>query len=117
MNSDILSVGTLLVSVLSAIYTWRTYVQAKRSNDLTLHRKKFQIYEEIVEFSDCFRGLFSVPTYERVEQFNKNTVLKSEIYLSDDSYQILKEIYTHCSESEVNNNRISEHEQQLTITL
>lgn len=100
-QSDYIALAAFFVSVLSAIYAYRSVREAKRANDITLHANKVSIYEEVVSFSDCFRGLFSIPTYERLQQFKRNAVQKSEIYLSHEAYIKLKEIYEHCSESEV----------------
>lgn len=99
--SDLIAMAALGVSALSAIYSYRTVSQAKRANELALHAQKVAIYEEVVSFSDCFRGLFSVPTSARLEQFKKNAVQRSELYLSETAYTLLNEIYKHCSESEI----------------
>ena len=66
-----------------------------------MHVHKVEIYEEVVSFSDCFRGLFSVPTAERLETFKMKAVQRAELYLSVETHSQLKEIYEHCSTSEV----------------
>jgi len=76
-------------------------MQAKRANDLSIHVHRIAIYEEVVSFSDCFRGLFTVPSEARLEQFRKKAAHRAEIYLNDDIYRQLLEIYTHCYESQV----------------
>ena len=100
-TSDYIALAALGISILSALYARRSAQEAKRANDISLHTNKVAIYEEVVSFSDCFRGLFSVPTYERLQQFQKNAVQRAEIYLSEEAYLQLKEIYSHCSDSEV----------------
>lgn len=100
-GSDLIALAALGISALSAIYSYRTVQQAKRANELALHAQKVAIYEEVVSFSDCFRGLFAVPTSERLEQFKKNAVQRGELYLSEAAYSRLNEIYNHCSDSEI----------------
>lgn len=100
-GSDLIAIAALGISALSAIYSYRSVQQAKRSNELALHAKRVAIYEEVVSFSDCFRGFFSVQTAERLEQFKKNAVQRGELYLSENAFLHLKEIYEHCSDSEV----------------
>ena len=99
--SDYIALLAVIVSVLSALYARNSTSEAKRANELALHFHKVEIYEEAVSFSDCFRGLFTVPTVERLEKFKKNAVQKAEIYLSQETYLLLKEIYGHCAESEI----------------
>lgn len=90
-----------MVSLLSAIYARWSVNEAKRANEISLHAMKVAIYEEVVSFSDCFRGFFTVPSYERLQQFQKNAVQRAEIYLSSEAHQKLVEIFSHCSESEM----------------
>lgn len=100
-GSDLIALAALGISALSAVYSYRSVQQAKRANQLALHAKKVAIYEEVVSFSDCFRGLLSVPTSERLQQFKRNAVQRSELYLSEDAFLHLKEIYEHCRDSEI----------------
>lgn len=100
-QSDYIALAAVAVSILSAIYAKRAVNEAKKANDISLHVHKVEIYEEVISFSGCFRGLFSVPTAERLEQFRKKAVQKAEIYLSEETYLLLKEVYEHCSENEV----------------
>lgn len=100
-QSDYIALGAVAVSVLSAIYAKWSANEAKRANQIALHIHKIEIYEEVLSFSDCFRGLFTVPSAQRLEQFRKKAVQKSEIYLSEEAYLQLKEIYDHCSDSEI----------------
>lgn len=101
VQSDYIALAALGVSALSALYARWAANEAKRANKIALHVHKVEIYEEAVSFSDCFRGLFSVPTVERLEKFRKNAVQRAELYLSNEVYLQLKEIYEHCSESEI----------------
>lgn len=100
-QADYIALAALGVSVLSALYARWAINEAKRANNIALHVHKVEIYEEVVSFSDCFRGLFSVPTAERLEKFKKNAVQRAELYLTEEVYQQLKEIYAHCNESEI----------------
>ena len=100
-QADYIALAALGVSALSALYARWAANEAKRANNIALHVHKVEIYEEVVSFSDCFRGLFSVPTAERLEKFRKNAVQRAELYLSEEVYQRLKEIYGHCNESEI----------------
>ncbi|MCX2842990.1 hypothetical protein OQJ59_15300 [Microbulbifer thermotolerans] len=100
-QSDCIALAAVGVSLLSALYAKWAANEAKKANDISLHVHKVEIYEEVVSFSDCFRGLFSVPTAERLEVFKKKAVQRAEVYLSEEVYLQLKEIYKHCSESEV----------------
>jgi hypothetical protein len=101
MQADYISLAALAVSILSALYTRWASMAAKRANEIALHVHKIEIYEEVVSFSDCFRGLFNVPTAQRLETFRKKAVQRAELYLSNDAYLQLKAIYDHCSENEV----------------
>lgn len=60
-----------------------------------------EIYEDVLTFSDCFRGLFTVPTPERLEKFRLNAVRYSELYFSERVSKGLQEIYSHCIEQEI----------------
>lgn len=100
-QADYIALAALGISALSAIYARWAANEAKRANNIALHVHKVEIYEEVVSFSDCFRGLFSVPTTERLEKFRKNAVLRAELYLSGEAHQQLTEIYKHCYENEV----------------
>jgi hypothetical protein len=100
-QSDYIALGAVAVSVLSALYSRWSANEAKRANQIALHIHKIKIYEEALSFSDCFRGIFTVPSAQRLEQFRQNAVQKSEIYLSEKTYLQLKEIYEHCSDSEI----------------
>lgn len=100
-QADYIALAALAVSVLSALYARWAANEAKRANEIALHVHKVEIYEEVVSFSDCFRGLFSVPTAERLEAFRKKAVQRAELYLSEETYLQLKEIYEHCNESEI----------------
>lgn len=100
-GSDLIALAALGISALSAIYSYRTVQQSKRANELALHAQKVAIYEEVVSFSDCFRGFFAVPTSERLDQFKKNAVQRGELYLSEAAYSRLNEIYKHCRDSEI----------------
>jgi hypothetical protein len=100
-RSDYIALAAVAVSLLSALYARWTANEAKKANEISLHVHKVEIYEEVVSFSDCFRGLFSVPTAERLEAFKKKAVQRAEIYLSEEGYLQLKEIYEHCSDSEI----------------
>jgi C4-dicarboxylate-specific signal transduction histidine kinase len=100
-QSDWIALAAVLVSVLSAIYAKCSANEAKRANKISLHFKQVEIYEEVMTFSDCFRGIFSVPNVARLEQFRKQAVNRADIYFSDEVQRYLKEIHTHCSDSEV----------------
>ena len=100
-SSDLIALAAIAVAILSAIYARRAVNEAKTANDISLHIHKVEIYEEVVSFSDCFRGLFSIPTAARLEQFRKKAVQRGEIYLSEEAYQQLVEIYKYCRESEM----------------
>ena len=100
-QSDYISLAALAVAVLAALYARWAANEAKRANTISLHVYKIEIYEEVLSFSDCFRGLFSVPSEERLEAFRKKAVQRAEIYLSKEVHLQLQEIYRHCSESEI----------------
>lgn len=76
-------------------------MEAKHANRIALQRPKLMIYEEAISFSECFTGLFCIPTAARLETFKKKAVQASEIYMSRDVFLQLKAIYDHCAESEV----------------
>ena len=100
-QSDYIALAALAVALLAALYARWAANEAKRANDISLHVHKVEIYEEVLSFSDCFRGLFNVPTAARLEIFKKKAVQRAEIYLSEKVYLQLQEIYAHCSESEI----------------
>lgn len=81
-QSDYIALAALAVALLAALYARWAANEAKRANEISLHFKKVEIYEEVLSFSDCFRGLFSVPTAEWLEVFKKKAVQRAEIYLS-----------------------------------
>ena len=91
--SDWIATGALIIASASAYY-------ARRSVKLAPHVHKVAIYEEVVSFSDCFRGVLTVPTAQRVEQFRKKAVQRSEIYLPEEIHKQLEEIYCHCSDKQ-----------------
>lgn len=99
-NSDWISLAAFFIAILSAIYSRNATNEAKRSNKLTLHFKMVEIYEEVLNFSDCFRGIFTVPSAQRLENFRLNAVRSSELYFSEEIVKSLKDIYSHCSEQE-----------------
>lgn len=99
--SDYFSILALLISFLSAVYARRSSNEAKKANEISLNLNKVAIYEEMVSFSDCFRGLFNLPTRERLNQFNKNAVQRSEIYLTPAAHQRLVEIFKYCCENQI----------------
>lgn len=98
---DYIALAAVVVSMLSALYARWAVNEAKHANRIALHIHKVEIYEEVISFSDCFRGLFSVPTEERLEAFRKKAVHRAELYLSEEVYLQLKEIYEHCSKSQI----------------
>lgn len=100
-QADYISLAAVAVSLLSALYARWASNEAKRANEIALHVHKVEIYEEVVSFSDCFRGLLSVPTAQRLEAFRKKAVQRAELYLSNETYLQLKAIYEHCNENEV----------------
>lgn len=100
-QSDYIALAALAVAVLAALYARWAANEAKRANEISLHVHKVEIYEEVLSFSDCFRGLFTVPSAERLEAFKKKAVQRAEIYLSKEVHLQLQEIYKHCSESEI----------------
>lgn len=70
-RSDYIALAAVAVALLAALYARRAAGEAKRANDISLHVHKVEIYEEVISFSDCFRGLFNVPTAARLEAFKK----------------------------------------------
>jgi len=100
-QSDYIALAAVAVALLSALYARWAANEAKRANDISLHVHKVEVYEEVLSFSDCFRGLFTVPSAERLETFKKKAVQRAEIYLSKEVYLQLQEIYAHCRESEI----------------
>lgn len=99
-QADYIALVALGISALSALYARRAANSGRRANEIALHICKVEIYEEVISFSDCFRGLFSVPTENRLEKFKKNAVQRAELYFSEEVYLQLKEICEHCYESE-----------------
>lgn len=100
-QSDYIALVAVAVALLSALYAKWAANEAKRANDISLHVHKVEIYEEVLSFSDCFRGLFSVPTAERLETFRKKAVQRAEIYLSPEVHLQLQKIYEHCYTNEI----------------
>jgi hypothetical protein len=100
-QSDFISLAALAVALLAALYARWAANEAKRANEISLHIHKVEIYEEVLSFSNCFRGLFNVPTEARLETFRKKAVQRAEIYLSEKVHLQLQEIYAHCIKSEV----------------
>jgi hypothetical protein len=100
-QSDYIALVAVAVALLAALYARWAANEAKRANEISLHVHKVEIYEEVLSFSDCFRGLFSVPTEQRLEAFKKKAVQRAEIYLSKEVHLQLQEIYEHCSNSEI----------------
>lgn len=78
-QSDYIALAAMGVASLSAIYAKWSANEAKRANLISLQVHKIEIYEEVIAFSDCFRGLFCVPTAERLETFKKKAVQRAEI--------------------------------------
>lgn len=99
--SDYIAFFALVVSVLSSIFAWKAGNEAKKANEISLHFKKLEIYEEVISFTNCFHGLFNVPTAERLKTFQTSAVQRAEIYLSNEVFLRLQEIYTHCNTSEI----------------
>lgn len=100
-QSDYIALTAVAVALLAALYARWTANEAKRANDISLHVHKVEIYEEVLSFSDCFRGLFTVPSAERLETFKKKAVQRAEIYLSNEVYLQLQKIYEHCHTNEI----------------
>jgi hypothetical protein len=100
-QSEFISLAAFLVAVLAAIYARRAIAEAKRANKISLHIHKVQIYEEVLSFSDCFRGFINVPSEARLEEFRKKAVQRAEVYLSNHAHLQLLEIYDHCRENEM----------------
>ena len=100
-NSEWISLIAILVSALSALYARRSVNEARKANRISLQFEKVDIYKEVISYSDCFRGLFSVPTAQRLEQFKKQAVELSEIYFSQGIHSQLREVYSHCSNCEM----------------
>jgi hypothetical protein len=100
-QSDYIALAALAVAALAALYAKWAANEAKRANEISLHVHKIEIYEEVLSFSDCFRGLFTVPSEVRLESFRKKAVQRAEIYLSKEVHLQLQEIYNHCRENEI----------------
>lgn len=100
-QSDYIALAALAVAVLAALYARWAANEAKKANAISLHVYKIEIYEEVMSFSDCFHGLFNVPSEDRLETFRKKAVQRAEIYLSKEVHLQLQEIYKHCAESEI----------------
>jgi len=99
--SDLIAISSVLAAILAAIYAKRSANEAIRANKISLHFKQVEIYEEVMTFSDCFRGIFSIPTAKRLEQFRTQAVCRAELYFSDEVQRYLNEIYSHCTDSQV----------------
>jgi hypothetical protein len=99
--ADYIALAAVVVSILSALYARWAANEARRANQIALHVHKVEIYEEVISFSDCFRGLFSIPTEERLEAYRKRAVTRAELYLSEKVYLQLKEIHEHCCTSQM----------------
>lgn len=100
-TSDFIALAAMGVAALAALYARWSAAEAKRANRIALQRPKLDIYEEAISFSECFTGLFCVPTAARLETFKKRAVQAAEIHLSQEVFLQLKAIYDHCAESEV----------------
>lgn len=100
-QADYIALAAVGVSALSALYARWAVNETKKANRIALHIHKVEIYEEVVSFSDCFRGLFTVPSEERLERFKKKAVQRAELYLSEEVHLELKKIYEHCSLNEM----------------
>ena len=101
IQSDYIALAAVAAALLAALYAKRAANEAKRANKISLHIHKVEIYEEVLSFSDCFRGLFNVPTTERLETFKKKAVQRAEIYLSKEVHLQLQKIYEYCHDSEI----------------
>ena len=99
-QSDLIALCAFFVAILSALYAKKSANEANRANKLALHFKMVEIYEDVLNFSDCFRGIFNVPTPERLEKFRLNAVRNSELYFSELVSKKLQEVYSHCMEQE-----------------
>jgi len=100
-QSDYIALLALSVALLAALYARWAAKETKKANEISLHIHKVEIYEEVLSFLDCFRGLFNVPTAERLEVFRKKAVQRAEIYLSKEVHCQLVKIYEYCRESEM----------------
>jgi len=100
-QSDYIALVSAGIAALSAIYARWAVNEAKKANEISLHFYKVEIYEEVVSFSDCFTGVFTVPSISRLAQFQKKAVQRAELYLPTELYVELKSIYEHCYENEV----------------
>jgi hypothetical protein len=99
-QSDLIALGAFVVAMLSAYYSRKSVNEAKKANKISLHFKMLEIYEDVLNFSDCFRGIFNVPTPERLEKFRIFSVRNSELYFSESVSKGLSKVYEHCIEQE-----------------
>lgn len=115
-TSDWISILAFLVAVLSAIYARWSLNESRKANKISLQFEKVEIYKDVITFTDCFRGLFSVPTYERLDQFRQKAVNLSEIYFSDEVYKQLQEIHSLCNNSQMYLSVVEDTEKNESIT-
>ena len=97
MNTcTIVALISIFIACVSIVICFRTVKKAKKVTDLSLHYEKLEVFEELLSFEDCFRGLFSFPSEARLEQFKKNAVNRSDFYFSKDIAGELHNIYGEC---------------------
>lgn len=114
-ESNLITLCAVFVAILSALYARRSASEAKNANKIALHYKMVEIYEEVSAFADCFRGIFTVPSSVRLEQFRVKGLHKSELYFSKQVYEKLREAYGHCNEQDIWL-KISQDEEQKRIS-
>ena len=100
-ESNLIALGAVFVALLSALHAKRSASEAKKANKIALHFKMVEIYEEVLSFTDCFRGIFTVPSSIRLEQFRSKGLKRSELYFSKTIQEQLKTVYAHCNEQDV----------------
>lgn len=99
--TDLIALIAIFVAVLSALYSRWGVNEAKKANRIALQFERVEIYKEVIAFSESFRGFFTVPSAERLEQFRQKAVNLSEIYFSEKIHSQLNLIYSLCKDSEL----------------
>ena len=120
--SEYIALTSALVALLSALYARRTWVQARRSNELVLLQPRKEIYDAFITLKEHMVGKYRFALKEEVIKFSqpsKNAAIYFEPFASEinDYYQCCLKV-SDLEGVRLAGNELSEEEnEQITLNL
>ena len=94
--SDYISAVALVIASLAALYARWSARAAEKSNSISLHSTKLEIYLELRKFQKCFKGYQAYPDENSIDIFYEKSVVLSEIFFDPETASEFNDVYDSC---------------------